>query len=108
LPNSRSQDFRFVFANTFSVSFGQAEAQLIFGIQTNPGTQDVTMEEQVGLITTHPATKLLVQMLAMIIEAHEKATGVEIQVDPARLEQIKQALAAGDAARAAALSKNQS
>jgi hypothetical protein len=83
----------------FDVSFGQTEAQLICGIQKNPGTKDTAMEEQVGLIITPSAAKLLAQMLTLIIESHEKATGAKIPLDQEKLVEMKNMIAAADAAR---------
>ncbi len=98
--NTRSQDFRRVFANTFSVAFSATEAQIIYGIQSNPGTDDVTMEEQVGVIFTHTAAKLMGQMLTLLVSDFEEASGTEIALDPAKLAGLQTLIDQAKAARA--------
>lgn len=97
--NTRSQDFRIVFSNTFSIVFGPTEIQLTCGIQKNPGTNDTTMEEQVGLVITHPSAKLLTKMLSLLIADFEEHSGKEIPLDPGKIKKIEDTIAANKAAR---------
>jgi hypothetical protein len=95
-----------VFTNTFGISFGATEVQLICGIQDHPGTDDVTMEEQVGLIFTHPAAKLLQEMLKMLLDELEDAMGAPVLTDLTKLDGLRDIIAANkkkrdDAAAAA-------
>ena len=100
--NTRSQDFRFVFANTFAVTFGPTEVQLIYGIQKKPGSDDPTMEEQVGIIFTHAAAKLIAEMLGLLVKNLEDATGRVIEIEPTKVAGLRQMLDASKAARESA------
>ena len=90
--NTRSQDFRFVYANTFGLSFGPNEAQVKFGIQQNPGTDDTLMEEQVGVIFSHAAIKMFVLMLSKVIANFEEAAGKEIPLDSEKVKRLEEYL----------------
>ena len=98
--NKRSRDFRHVFANTFGFVFGQNEVQLIGGIQLNPGTDDPEMEEQIGLVVTHPAAKLMASALMVMIKNYEEVTGKEIPLDLSKIQKIEDAIAEARAAQA--------
>jgi Protein of unknown function (DUF3467) len=91
--NTRSQDFRYVFANTFGITFGPQEVQVVFGIQSEPGTDSVTMEEQVGIIYTHVAAKLLAESLLHMIDNFEKATGSIVPLDQSKIDALDEMLA---------------
>lgn len=101
LPNTRSQDFRYIFTNAFSVTVGTTEAQLTLGIQKNPGTADTTMEEQVGIMLTPSAAKLLAQIITLMVDAQEDAAGSPIPVDVSKLDALKAAINTAKAARLA-------
>ncbi len=71
------------------MAFSPADAQIICGIQLNPGTEDTSIEEQVGLILNHPAAKLLAEMLTLLINDFEDSTGQKIQLDPQKLDPLR-------------------
>ena len=100
--NSRSNDFRFVYANTFVVMFSPVEVQLIAGIQNNPGSADARMEEQVGLVMPHAAAKQIVEMMRILLEDLEDQLGAPIPVDMSKMTELKAMVAANQLARAAA------
>lgn len=93
MADPRSQDFRFVFGNTFSVTFGPTEVQVIFGIQKKPGTDDPTMEEQVGVVFTHTAAKLLSEMLGLMVADLEDRTGQAIPLEGGKLDGLRALIA---------------
>ena len=97
--NTKSQDFRRVYSNTISMVFAQSEVEMIFGIQSKPGTEDVTMEEQVGVIFTHSAAKLMAMMLTMVIADYEEATGAPVVFDQQKLTGLQTKIDANKAAR---------
>lgn len=103
--NTRSKDFRYVYANAFGLGFGNNEVQLIGGIQTNPGTPDPAMEEQVALIFTHTSAKQIAQMLNMLIADLEEANGQTIPIDQEKIKILEGLIAANKAARLVAKSK---
>lgn len=98
--NTRSQDYRVVFSNIFHVQLTPTEIQTIWGIQKNPGTEDLSMEAQVGVVTTHSGAKLLAYLLNALIADFEDATKTTVQLDPARVQHIDDLMAANRAARA--------
>ncbi len=103
--NTRSQDFRYVFANTIGMTFGPTEVQLIFGIQKQTGSDDPSMEEQVGLVVTHPAAKLLAHMIGAVMADYEEATGTVVPIDPAKIAQLQTMLDDAKRKRAEAAAK---
>ncbi len=95
--NTRSQDFRHVFANAFGLTFGPTEVQILCGIQNKPGTDDATMEQQVGLIMSPAGAKLLATMLITVIENFEKSSGTVVPLDPTKLDGLRKMIDAANA-----------
>jgi hypothetical protein len=101
--NSRSRDFRYVFANTFSIAFGPAEVQMTAGIQLNPASDSPAMEEQIGFIITHPAAKLLGIMLMKLVTSYEEESGTIIPLEESKVKSIDDAIALAKKTRAEAI-----
>ncbi len=95
---TRSQDFRVVFMNVFQVTVAPTEVHITCGIQHNPGTDDVAMEAQVGIATTHESAKLLQALLALLVAEHEDQIGREVAFDPKKLEGLRDQINATRAA----------
>lgn len=103
--NTRSQDFRNVYANVFGISFGPNEALVTYGIQTNPGTDDLSMEEQVGVILSHAGAKLLSKLLTMIVEDFEESAGAAIPIEQAKIDGLAEIIVKNKEIRKAAAIK---
>jgi hypothetical protein len=99
---NRSQDFRFVFANTFKLTYLGNEAQIVFAIQQSPADPPEKAEQQFGVVLTPTGLKSLTQTLGLLIEDIESATGAVIPLDPSVLAPVQAALAEARARRAAA------
>jgi hypothetical protein len=95
--NTRSRDFRFVYANTFGFKFGPNELQLLGGIQSNPGSEDPSMEEQIGFIISHQAAKLLATVILKMIGSLEEASGAVIPLDAEKLAGLDEMINAAKA-----------
>ncbi len=89
LDLTRSQDFRTVFANAFSVTMTPTEVHIVCGIQHNIETAAVDMEAQVALVTTHEAAKLLSALFALLVDERESQIGRAIEFDPSKLDGLK-------------------
>jgi len=93
MPDStRSQDFRFVYASTFTVTMTPTDVHILCGIQRNPGSDSNDMEAQVGIITTHTSMKLLSQLFGLLVEEHEDQTGRPIDTDLSKLDGLREAI----------------
>jgi len=90
VAETRSQDYRVVFANTFNVTMGPTELHLICGIQHNMGTDDPGMEAQVGLVTTHQAARVLQDLLTLLLDEHESQIGRKIDYDPHKFDDLRE------------------
>ena len=90
--NTRSKDFRYIYTNGLGAQIGGNEVILIFGIKEDQTIQDNKLQEEVGVIMTHATAKTLAVTLNKVIENYEKATGNNILVDPAAINQVEKAI----------------
>lgn len=91
MPNSRSQDFRFVFANSIGFAFTDNESRVLFGINEDAASDDSILE-QVGVVMTHKTLKLLGTLINEMIGHYERTTGNEIPIDQGKLEEIRRVI----------------
>ena len=82
---TRDKNFEWYFANAFSMLLSENEVLLKCGITEDPTKKDEDILERVGLVLTPKAAKLLGHILSATMEQWEKANGVEIQLDLARI-----------------------
>ncbi len=97
MENTRSKDFRYVYAGGFSMLFNGQDAIIRFGVKVD-GSLDI-LHEEVGVIMSPSTMKLLGKLLVRMAEMVETATGQEIPVDPSKLAAIEQSIQSAEQAQ---------
>ena len=97
MENTRSKDFRYVYAGGFSMFFNGQDAIIKFGVKVD-GNLDI-LHEEVGVIMTPTTMKLLGKLLVRMSEMVETATGQEIPVDPTKLAAIEHSIQSAEMAQ---------
>ncbi len=90
--NTRSNDFRYLYANGIATAFNGIEAIIAFGIKENLGDTSSKIREEVAIVM-HPITlKNLAMTLSRVIEDFEQRTGQTIPVDESAKAAVEKAL----------------
>jgi hypothetical protein len=92
LRNTRSKDFRYVYANGLGAQYGGNEFILIFGIKEDTSPTDGKIMEEVGVVMTANTVKNLAISLTKMIEHLELTTGTKIPVEQDKLDIIEKTL----------------
>jgi hypothetical protein len=92
--NSRSSEFRYIYANGIAASFTGNEAVLVFGLKENPADPPSGMREEVGVIMVPLVMKTLAVTLTKIVEDFESKAGQVLPVEPAVLSALDKAIKA--------------
>lgn len=90
--NTRSSEFRYVYANGMGVQFGGSDVTLVFGIKENPASPDDKIMEEVAVIMTHVTAKHFALSLAKMITHVEQANGKVIPVENENLDKLERFL----------------
>jgi hypothetical protein len=88
---TQAKDFRIVFANAFTVRFGDNDALLKFAMDFDSSDLDAPLVEEVGVVMTPRSVKLLAHALTESISAFEAALG-PIQVPKSKLNGISESI----------------
>lgn len=91
--NSRSKDFRYIFANGIGVRFNDNDVTLIFGVKEGDSDEEAVLEE-VGVILTPKTAKLLAETLSQVIQNFEQTTGVTLPTNEAFLKSLEESFLA--------------
>lgn len=98
--NTRSNDFRQVYANTYNFQFNGIDLVMKFGILHELANPSGGMEEQVSVIVNLSGMKTLALFLSAMTDAHEAATGTKIPLSPETQATLAKIQLDIDAARA--------
>ena len=82
MGKNRSKDFRYVYANAFSVRLGDNDITLTLGMHDGGDPED--MLEEVAVVMTPRTLKIMLGNLGNALEAMESRTG-EIPVPPGKI-----------------------
>jgi hypothetical protein len=88
MPNSRTNDFRYVFSNTFRIQFTPNEMTVGFAISEDPLNANDSLLEQVAVIITPSGAKLLGRLLSTTIADYERETGTVVPIPNGSFESI--------------------
>ncbi len=89
---NRSKDFRYIYANSVKLQFNGSELMLGIGVKENQAESDNDFYEEVTIILSAASAKLWGQMISRVISSSEKATGVQIDIDDTKLENLNEIL----------------
>ncbi len=90
--NTRSKDFRYVYANGIGMQFGDNDVTLVFGVKEDPTDIEEKMMEEVAIFLTPSTAKALSMSLAAIIEQAEKSGG-KIPIDQSKMDNLLKVIA---------------
>lgn len=91
----RAPDFEYRYSDTLGFQFNDNGVKIIFGLEDLNGS----VLEQTGIVIPIAAGKLLFLMLAESLKRYESRTGREVQLDPAKVEEIMKVFTDADAQR---------
>lgn len=91
--NTRTKDFRYIYANGLALQFSGSDVMLVFGNKEDQGNPNQKFLEEIGVMMTHVTAKALSQTLVQVIEHYEKTTGVIIPIEQARKDRVEAMLA---------------
>ena len=108
MGKNQSKDFRYVYANAFSVRLGDNDVTLMFGMHES-GTDLQDMLEEVAIVMTPRTLKIILNNLGHALEAFESKLG-EIPIPAEKLpssfdEMIETGIAAVGTTETAAVKK---
>ena len=83
MRENQSKDFRYVYANAFSVRLGDNDITLT-ACMLEPGEPSQNILEEVAIVMTHKTLKIMVNNLGNALKEFESKVG-EIPVPPAKL-----------------------
>ena len=103
--SNRAPDFRWYPANALGFAFSDNDARITFGVE-EPGETEAY--EQAGVVMSHRTLKLLGAMIQQTIQHYETHSGVTVQLDPEKIEMLKQNLITPEKPNASARLSEQS
>lgn len=89
---TRASDFRFVATDAIGFSLNDNIAKIVFGIEEF----DSAIHEQMGAAMPLGTLKVLWFILNEAIAKHEAKTGVEIPMDPAKIDALRKVFSQTD------------
>ena len=92
---SRSDDFRYVYSNSFGLVFSGGEATIKFGFVEDPTSPTDSVREEVAVVLTHVSLKVLAFSLTKTIEAYEASNKVTIPLEKSKIEELERTIEAG-------------
>jgi Protein of unknown function (DUF3467) len=88
---AQSKDFRIIFANLFTIRFGDNDVLVKFAMEEDASDLDAPNIEEVGVVMTPRSAKLFAHALTEAINAFEAALG-SIQVPQSKLDGITESI----------------
>jgi len=82
----RAPDFRYIYANGYSISVNGQDVFIRFGIKDGP---EDTSYEQLGIVMNPSTAKLLGILLAKTFQMIEQSSGTEIPVDQSKVQALE-------------------
>jgi len=91
----RAADFRAVYANAFRFRVTNNEVVVTVGFDTVGTDNQPLLIDEAQLIMTPQMAKLLIEAFQVTLAAHEKAHGIKLTADPAKLVEFEKTIQAG-------------
>jgi hypothetical protein len=85
--NTRSQTFRYVYANGYTLQISGNDVCIRFGINEDPG-QPNTILEEIGVYMTLTSAKLLAGVLTDVIKRFEKDNKITVPLSQNKLDSV--------------------
>jgi hypothetical protein len=100
--NEKSKEFRYVYSNAIGIQFNGQELYLTVGIRGDLGVDDGSFTEEVTVIMSPTAAKMLANTLSTLIASAEKTSGSVIPVDNNKSKEIQEAISRAEQTNSAA------
>lgn len=93
MPGRRNGDFKYFYANGFTVSVSNDEMIVKFGVIEDPSNPTDSICEQVAIVVSLTGGKTLAHSLMAVLERFEESTKTSIPVSPERVAEIQASVA---------------
>ena len=94
--NTRSEFFRYLFANVTSLQFTGPEAIITFGVARNAGSPNDGTEEQIAVGMGVNTLKALVYSANRIIESYEHHNNLKVPIEPSLVSDVDRVIKAAE------------